>query len=94
MGALYRHDCFKDKAEAGSVTVCRLSSYLDSAGLSVMYKSFVCSCLEYDHLLYFSAARGYLKRLDALQCRAVSVCHSTFPSLEFHWHAAAIGFLC
>jgi len=46
-----------------------------------MYKSFVCSCLEYGHLLYFGATRGYLKRLDALQCRAASVCHSNFPSL-------------
>ena len=73
--------------------LCRLSSYLDSVGLSIMYKSFVRSCLEYGHLLYFGAARGYLKRLDALQCRAASVCHSTFPSLESCRHAAAIGFL-
>ena len=74
--------------------LCRLSSYLDSVGLSIMYKSFVCSCLEYGHLLYFGAARGYLKRLDALQCRAASICHSTFPSLESRRHAAAIGLLC
>ena len=59
-----------------------------------MNKSFIHSCLGYGHLLYFGAARGYLKRLDALQCRAASVCHSTFPSLESHWHAAVIGFLC
>ena len=74
--------------------LCRLSSYLDSVGLSIMYKSFVRSCLEYGHLLYFGAARGYLKRLDALQCRAASICHSTFPSLESRRHAAAIGLLC
>ena len=72
----------------------RLSPYLDSVGLSIMYKSFVRSCLEYGHLLYFGAARGYLKRLDALQCRAASICHSTFPSLESRRCAAVIGLLC
>ena len=59
-----------------------------------MYKSFVRSCLEYGHLLYFGAAKGYLKRLDALQCRAASICHSTFPSLKSRRHATAIGLLC
>ena len=48
--------------------LAQLSSYLDSVGLSIMYKSFVHSCLEYGHLLYFGAGRGYLKHLDALQC--------------------------
>ena len=70
---------------------CRLSFYLDPAGLSVMCKSFVRSRLEYGHLLYFGAARGYLNHLDALQCQAASVCHS---SLECRRHAAAIGLLC
>ena len=74
--------------------LCRLSSYLDSAGLSAMYKSFVCSCLEYGHLLYFGAARGYLNHLDTLQCRTASVCHSNFPSLERRRHATAIDLLC
>ena len=74
--------------------LCRPSSYLNSAGLSIMYKSFVCSYLEYGHLLYFGAARGYLKRLDAPQCQAAIVCHSTFPSLESRQHATAIGHLC
>ena len=73
---------------------CHLSSYLDSVSLSIMYKSFVCSCLEYGHILYFGAARGYLKCLYALQCRAARVCHSIFSSLESHRHATAIGFLC
>ena len=72
----------------------RLSSHLDPAGLSVMYKSIVRSCLEYGHLLYFSITRGYLKYLDALQCQAASVCHSNFPSLESRRHAAAVGLLC
>ena len=67
--------------------LCRLSPYLDSVGLSIMYKSFVRSSLEYGHLLYFGAAKGYLKRLDALQSRAASICHSTFPSLESRRHA-------
>ena len=52
------------------------------------------SCLEYGHLLYFRAARGYLKCLDARQCWAASVFHSTFSSLESHRHATVIGFLC
>ena len=62
-----------------------------------MYKSFVRPRLEYGHLLYFGATRGYLNRLDrldALQCRAASVCHNNFPSLECHRHVAAIGLLC
>ena len=67
---------------------------VDPVGLSIMYKSFVCSCLEYGHLLYFSAARGYLECLDALQCQAASVCHSIFPSLESRRHAAEIGLMC
>ena len=65
--------------------------YLDPVGLSIMYKSFVRSCLEYGHLLYFE---GYLEHLDALQCWAASVCHSTLPSLESRRHAAAIGLMC
>ena len=55
-----------------------------------MYKSFVCSCLEYG-LLYFGTAKGYLKRLDAFQGWAASVCHSTFPSLESRQHAAPVS---
>ena len=74
--------------------LCHLSYYLDPAGLSVMYKYFVRSRLEYGHLLYFGAARGYLNLLDVLQCWAASVCHSNFPSLECRRHAAAIGLLC
>ena len=87
-------DMIISKTKQRLTQLCHLSSYLDSVGLSIMYKSFVHSCLEYGHLLYFGAARGYLKCLDALQCRAASVCHSPFPSLESHWHATAIGFLC
>ena len=62
----------------------------------VCYVQIFCvhSCLEYGHLLNFGTARGYLKRLDALQCRAASVCHSTFSSLESCRHATAIGLLC
>ena len=74
--------------------LCCLSSYLDPVGLSIMYKSFVRFCLEYGHFLYFSTARGYLEHLDALQCQAASVCHSTFPSLESCRHAAVIGLMC
>ena len=87
-------DMIISKTKQRLAQLCCLSSYLDSFGLSIMYKSFVRSCLKHGHLLYFGAARGYLKRLDALQCQAASVCHSTFPSLESHQHATAIGFLC
>ena len=54
MGASYGYDHFKDYKQ-GLAQLCRLSSYLDPIGLSIMYKSFVHSCLEYGHLLYFSA---------------------------------------
>ena len=47
-----------------------------------MYKSFIRSCLEYGHLLYFSAAKSHLDRLDTFQCRTAGICHDTFPSLE------------
>ena len=46
--------------------LCCLSSFLDPTGLSVMYKSFIRSCLEYGYLLYFGAAKSHLERLDAL----------------------------
>ena len=59
-----------------------------------MYKSFVRSCLEYGHLLYFGAAKCHLDHLDALQHRAAGICHCTFPSLESRRHAAAIGLTC
>ena len=59
-----------------------------------MCKSFVQSCLEYGRLLYFGAARSHLERLDTLQCQAASMCHCIFPSLESHWHVAAIGLTC
>ena len=54
------------------------------------HKSFVQSCLESGHL--------YLMLLkftwDALQHRASSICHCTFPSLESHWHAAVVDPTC
>ena len=71
-------DMIISKTKQGLAQLYRLSSYLDSVDLSIMYKSFVHSCLDYGPLLYFGAARGYLKRLDALQCRSGGVCHSTF----------------
>jgi len=74
--------------------LCCLSSFLDPVGLSVMYKSFIRSCLEYGHLLYFGAAKSHLERLDALQRRAAGICHDTFPSLESHRCAAGIGLTC
>ena len=82
------------KAKQRLAHLCRLSSYLDPVGLSIMYKSFVCSCLEYGHLLYFGAARSHLERLDTLQHRAAGICHDTFPSLESRQHAAAVGLVC
>ena len=74
--------------------LCHLSPILDPAGLFVMYKSFIRSCLEYGHLLYFSAARSHLERLDALQHRAAGIYHHDFPSLESRRHAAAVGLTC
>lgn len=73
--------------------LCRLSPFLDPAGLSIMYKSFIRSCLEYGHLLYFSAARSHLECPDALQRQAAGICHDTFPSLESHQYAAGVGSL-
>ena len=58
-------DIIVSKTKQRLAQLCHLSSNLDSAGLSIMYNSFVHSCLEYDHLFYFGTARGYLKRLDA-----------------------------
>ena len=67
-----------------------LSSFLDPPGLSMMYKSFIHSCLEYGHHLYFSAAKSHLKRLDTLQRQAADIYHDTFPSLESRQCAAGI----
>ena len=52
------------------VQLCHLFSYLDSVGLSIMYKINTCSLFIpvwsiYGHLLYFGTARAYLKPLDA-----------------------------
>ena len=53
------------KAKQWLAQLCHLSPFLDSASLSIMYKSFILSCLEYGHFLYFSAARSHLEHLDA-----------------------------
>ena len=66
--------------------LCHPSVYLDPTSLSIMYKSFVRSCLEYGHLLYFGAAKYHLDRLDALQHRAASIFHPC--------SYAAIGLTC
>ena len=87
-------DMIVSRAKQRLAQLCRLSPILDPAGLSVMYKSFIRSCLEYGHLLYFSAARSHLERLDALQCWAAGICHDDFPSLESRQYAAAVGLTC
>ena len=74
--------------------LAQLYPYLDFPGLSIMYKSFIRSCLEYGHLFYFSAARSHLEHLNALQCRAAGICYDTFPSLESRQYAAAVGLTC
>ena len=84
-------DMIVSRAKQRLAQLCRLSPILDPAGLSVMYKSFIRSCLEYGHLLYFSAARSHLERLDALQRRAAGICHDDFPSLESRRCAAVVG---
>ena len=58
--------------------LCCLSSFLDPAGLSVIHKSFICSCLEYGHLLYFGAAKSRLEHLDALQRRPAGIVMTPF----------------
>ena len=50
-------DMIVSRAKQRLAQLCRLSPILDPAGLSIMYKSFIRSCLEYGHLLYFSAAQ-------------------------------------
>ena len=45
-------DMIVSKTKQRLAQLCRLSPYLEPAGLSIMYKSFVRSCLEYGHLLY------------------------------------------
>ena len=87
-------DMIVSRAKQQMSQLCYLSSFLDPAGLSVMYKSFICSCLEYGHLLYFVAAKSHLERLDTLQHRAAGICHDTFPSLESRRCAAGIGLTC
>ena len=87
-------DMIVSRAKQRLAQLCRLSPFLDPAGLSIMYKSFIRSCLEYGHLLYFSAARSHLERLDALQRRAAGICHDIFPSLESRRYAAAVGLTC
>ena len=87
----------------GDLMLTRLFPELSSGWLSyavylqfwilLVYKSFIRSCLEYGHLLYFSAARSHLERLDALQRRAAGICHDTFP-LESRRYAAVVGLTC
>ena len=68
--------------------------FLDSTGLSMIYKSFVCSCMENGHLLYFGAARSRLDCLDVLQHCATSICNTTFPFLQSRRYATAVGLVC
>ena len=61
------------KAKQQMAQLCHLSPFLDPASLSIIYKSFIRSCLEYGHLPYFSAARSHLEHLDALQRQATGL---------------------
>jgi len=71
-----------------------ISISIEPAGLSIMYNSFVQSCLECNQLLYFGAAKSHLDHLDALQHQTAGISHCTFPSLESRRHATAIGLTC
>jgi len=72
----------------------RSISLLDVGGLSLMYKAFIRSCLEYGHLLYYGAANTHLCGLDSLQHRAEGICSTTFSSLSSYRQAAAFGLIC
>ena len=71
-----------------------LGQFLDVDGLSLMYKAFICSCLEYGHLLFYRAANSHLCRLDSLQRRADGMCSTAFSSLSSRSQAAAVGLIC
>ena len=87
---VYRHDCFQVKTAVGSAML-----FIITFGPCWFVGNVqIQSCLEYGHLLYFGAARNHLEHLDTLQCRAVGICHCTFPSLESRRHATAIDLMC
>ena len=59
-----------------------------------MYRSWICSVLEYGNILYTGVASSHLQRLDHLQTQIQWTCCSTFQSLSHRCNAAIIGLVC
>jgi hypothetical protein len=78
----------------------RLSPLLDDDSITMAYKAFVRSKIEYGSLVYWGAAEGYLKKFDGIQRSAISLLQQpqqvgpTLPSLESRRQAAAVGLTC
>ena len=55
---------------------CRMACNLDSHGILILYKAQIWPCMEYDGLKWMSNAATHLRRLDAMQRRALRLVDS------------------
>jgi hypothetical protein len=76
----------------------RLAPLLDDDCINMVYKTFVRSKIEYGSLVYWGAADGHLRDLDAIQRSALKLLRKpeqvALPSLESRRQAAAVGLAC
>ena len=71
----------------------RILDYLDSNTLQLAYKAFIRPIMEYGNVAIMGASATQLSRLDTIQHAATKLCCSSFVSLQYRRHAAAVGLL-
>jgi hypothetical protein len=80
------------KARARVAALRRMSGFLDSRNLKLMYTAFVRPVMEYGSMLYASAAPSHLAKLDRVQAAAARIGRFEVTSLEARRHAAIAAF--
>ena len=70
----------------------RLTRFLDSSNLELMYTAFIRPVLEYGSLLYMSAADSHLSKLDKVQSSAEALGGFKVPSLQLRRDVATVTF--
>ena len=74
--------------------LCYCCALLLSQDLCLMYKSWICPALEYEHILYSGVASSHLQCLDTLQTWIERTCCLTFQSLLHCCNAAIMELVC
>ena len=71
----------------------KILDYLNSNTLQLAYKAFIRPMMEYGNVAIMGASATQLSRLDTIQHAATKLCCSSFVSLQYRRHAAAVGLL-